>query len=123
MSNQKSENRIRNNKIRRQKEIRKNILATIMTIGIIIILSLSASSFMSKAKCNDDNVDYKYYKCIAISSNDTLWSIAQEYMDIDHYRSIDDYIKEVKQMNHLKTDVITYGGYLIIPYYSTAYIG
>ena len=50
MSNQKSENRIRNNKIRRQKEICKNILATTMTIGIIIILSLSASSFMSKAK-------------------------------------------------------------------------
>lgn len=119
----KSEIRIRNNKIRRQKEIRRNFLITIMTLCLVIILSVSASSFLSKAKDDDEQAFYEYYKCITISNDDTLWSIAQEYMDTSHYSSVDEYIKEVKQMNHLKNNVITYGGYLIVPYYSDAYVG
>ena len=43
-------------------------------------------------------------------------------MDPEHYQSANDYIQEVKNMNHLKNDVITYGEHLIVPYYMDAYL-
>ena len=118
MSNSRSERRIRNNRIRRAKEMRKNFLLTIMTICLVITFSLSMNSFLSNAKDSSEPVCYKYYKSITIASNDTLWSIAQEYMDDEHYDSISDYIKEVKQINVLGSNDITYGAHLIVPYYA-----
>lgn len=98
--------------------MRRNFMMTIMTFCLIITLSVSVGSFLSKAKDDSAPASYKYYKSITVSNEDTLWSIAQEYMDTEHYRSIDEYIKEVKQMNHLKSDSITYGCHLVIPYYN-----
>lgn len=119
MSNRRSERRIRNNRIRRQKELRKNFLLTIMTICLVITFSLSMSSFLSNAKDDSNPTYYKYYKSITIESGDTLWSIAQDYMDDEHYDSVNDYIKEVKQINVLNGDDITYGEHLIVPYYAS----
>lgn len=121
MSNNRSERRIRNNKIRRQRQLRRNFILTMTTVCLIMILSLGAGGFLSKAKAVDTHTNYKYYKSITVSHEDTLWSIAQEYMDIEHYTSIEEYIREVKQMNHLKNDVITYGCHLVIPYYAEKY--
>ena len=42
---------------------------------------------------------------------------------IDYYDSLNDYIEEVKQMNALANDDITYGQCLIVPYYSNEFIG
>lgn len=123
MSNNRSERRIRNNKIRRLKQMRKNFIMAAITICLIITLSVSVGSFLSKANEEYQHTYHKYYKSVTVSHEDTLWSIAQEHMDIEHYRSIDEYIKEVKQMNHLKTDTITYGCHLIIPYYAEEYAG
>lgn len=123
MNNNRSERRIRNNRIRRQKEMHRHFLMLVMTFCLVLIFSISISSFLSKAKDDSEESYFKYYKSIAISKEDTLWSIAQEYMDTDHYESVEDYIKEVKQTNHLNSDVITYGTYLIVPYYTNEYIG
>ncbi|MCM1386467.1 MAG: LysM peptidoglycan-binding domain-containing protein [Bacillus sp. (in: Bacteria)] len=123
MSNNRSERRIRNNKIRRQKQLRRNFFTAIATFGLIITLSVSVGGFLSKAKDDSESMYYKYYKSITVSTEDTLWSIAQEYMDATHYQSVDDYIKEVKQMNHLQSDTITYGCHLVIPYYTDEYTG
>ena len=52
-----------------------------------------------------------------------MWSIAEKYMDRDHYDSITEYIEEVKDMNSLQDETINYGEYLVIPYYSNEFIG
>lgn len=122
MNNRKSERRIRNNRIRRQKEMRKNFLLVMMTICLVAACSISVSSFASNAKDESSTVSYKYYKSITIENGDTLWSIAQEHMDMKHYDSVLDYIKEVKQMNALSGDDITYGQSLVIPYYSSEFV-
>ena len=57
------------------------------------------------------------------SSGDTLWSIAEDNMDARYYRHTADYVAEVKRMNSLDTDQIIAGSYLIIPYYSTEFVG
>ena len=119
----RSERRILKNRIRRQREIRKNFIILIMTVCLITTCTLSLSGFRSNAKDDSTEVSYKYYKSITVASDDTLWSIAEKYMDEDHYDSITDYIGEVKRMNSLTDDVINYGEYLVIPYYDSEFVG
>ena len=93
-----------------------------MTVCLVMTISIGLCVFLSNAKDNSGRTSYKYYTSITVSSEDTLWSIAEKYMDIEHYRTINDYILEVKTMNHLQSDVITYGEHLIIPYYMNSYM-
>lgn len=119
----RSERRIRRNRVRRQRELTKNFLILAMTLCLIISFSVALSGFRSNAQDDSVEASYKYYKSIVISGNDTLWSIAEEHMDKEHYDSINDYINEVRSMNSLAGDSIHYGTHLIIPYYDSAYIG
>ena len=118
----RSERRILKNRIRRQREMKKNFLIVAMTICLIVIGSVSLSGFRSNAKNDSVDVSYKYYKSITVSNDDTLWSIATEYMDDEHYESINDYINEVKNMNAMTDDMIQYGEHLIIPYYDSEFV-
>ena len=113
---QASEQRIIRNRMRRQREMRRHLQIFLATICLIAICSFTLNAFRSNAK-NDVEVSDKYYKSISISKHDTLWSIAEQYMDDAHYDSIQDYIAEVRQMNSIKGDAIRYGEYLIVPYY------
>ena len=119
----RSERRILKNRIRRQREMKKNFLILVMTVCLIVTCSISLNGFRANAKDNSTKVSYKYYKSVAVTGNDTLWSIAEEYMDEEHYDSITDYIQEVKNMNSLADDTIHYGEYLIIPYYDSDFVG
>lgn len=119
----RSERRILKNRIRRQQEMKKNFLILLMTVCLIVFGSISLSGFRTNAKDDSVETSYKYYKSIVIANDDTLWSIAQQYMDEDHYESIYDYINEVKNMNSMTDDVVHYGEHLIIPYYDNNFIG
>ncbi len=114
----RSERRIRNNRVRRQREMRKNFLLVLLTVCLIITGSIALNGFNSKAKDDSAEAMYKYYKSITVSNSDTLWSIAEEYMDNEHYNSVKDYIAEVMTMNALTDDEIHYGEHLIVPYYA-----
>lgn len=117
-----SERRIRNNKIRRQRERRKNILLFVLTFSLALSLSVSAGSFLSNAKEHNAQTEYKYYASIPVSEGDTLWSIAKTHMG-DHYDTVEDYIKELRQINSLNgDDSIKTGMYLVVPYYSTEFV-
>lgn len=59
----------------------------------------------------------KYFKCIAIEKDDTLWGIAEHYIS-EEYTSIDAYIEEVMHINGLTSEKIYCGATLIIPYYA-----
>lgn len=61
---------------------------------------------------------YKYYTSIGIEQGDTLWDIAKVYMT-DEYDGIEEYICEVRRINHLSGDRIYAGKYLVIPRYAT----
>lgn len=119
----RSERRIRNNRIRRQREMKKNFALFLMTVCLIVTCSVALYGFRSDAKDHSTQQTYKYYKSITIDNGDTLWSIAQQYMDSEHYDSVSDYVEEVKSMNALTDDVIHYGEYLVIPYYDSEFVG
>lgn len=116
----RSERRIRNNRIRRRREMRKNFLLFVMTLCLIVTTSVAVSSFRSNAKNDASKETYKYFKSIVVSDSDTLWSIAETYMDEEHYDSVSEYIREVMRINSLKNDAIYADAHLIVPYYATA---
>lgn len=116
----RSERRIRNNRIRRRREMRKNFLLFVMTLCLIVTTSIVISSFRSNAKTDPAKETCRYYKSITVSEHDTLWSIAKTYMDETHYDSVQDYIDDIMHINNLKNDAIYADAHLIVPYYDVA---
>lgn len=115
-----ADSRIRKNKIRRKREIRRNLLLSLFTLCLAVTLAFSLTSFLSNAKSNEETVFYKYYTSIQVESGTTLFSIAEEYRG-EHYDSVDKYIEEVMRMNSLHDEKIIAGQHLIIPYYSSEF--
>lgn len=58
----------------------------------------------------------KRFTSIQVEKGDSLWSIAEENIS-DEYESMDQYIDEVCETNHIYDQVITEDMYLVIPYY------
>ncbi|MBR1815537.1 MAG: LysM peptidoglycan-binding domain-containing protein [Lachnospiraceae bacterium] len=99
--------------------VHRNYKLTIIMIGIVLL----AFVFLFGADKNEQEVDastynVKYYKCITIGEDDTLWSIADEYIS-EEYSSRDAYIAEIKSINDLTGDTIYSGATLVVPYYAT----
>ena len=84
---------------------------------MVLICTISYSSINSNA-----NDGFKYYTSITAESGESLWDIADDYMD-GHYDSKENYIAEVRSINHLGEDeTIIAGRTLIVPYYSSEYV-
>lgn len=100
---------------------RKRLAAIlIFTFCLITLLTIAFGSFLSKAKAKGNpDIYYKYYTNIEIQPGDTLWNLADNYME--NYESKTVYIKEVNELNSLKDGNIVSGQVLIMPYYSTEY--
>lgn len=122
MKNKASERRIRNNRIRRQRQLRRNITMCLLTFLLVISLSVIFFSFRTSAQSSDEKIMYKYYKSIMVNKGDSLWKYAETYGDKQYYSTPGDYIKEVMAMNFLEDENITSGQYLILPYYSHEFV-
>ena len=118
----RSEKRIQNNKLRRKRERRRNILLTVLASFLVIALSFTINGFLSNAKTESEGVEFKYYKSVFVEKGDTLWDIANEYMSSDQ-KNTAEYVKEIIEVNGLHNEQITAGSYLIVPYFSSDYIG
>lgn len=118
-----SERRIRNNKLRRRRQLRHHIMMFVMTILLIFGCSVCLFSLKTKAQSETEEIAYKYYKSIVVESGDTIWEYAMEYADEDYYDSYDSYVKEVIRINSMPDDSIQSGQYLVIPYYSYEFVG
>ena len=114
--NREERNRIR--KARRVRQLRRRVFMAIMTVVLVVVLAVSYHAFLSEANTVNEDVSYKYYTSIEVSYGETLWSIADEYACAE-YDSLNEYVDEVMQINHLKEDIIFAGQYLVIPYYSS----
>lgn len=94
------------------------ISALILVLCMSFLLGCNiADAHSSSQKDSADQGYHKYYKSVEIHYGDTLWGIAEKYMDGD--RSINEYIDELKEINNLDTDDIQDSHYLTITYYNT----
>ena len=96
------------------------VTVSIFELGLSVILSndpVDAHIENTAAECGSGVLDRcKYYTSIEVSVGDSLWSIAEEYMDAGN-QSVYDYIDEIKEINGLKSDQIRAGEYLMVSYY------
>lgn len=105
-------------KLLSKKSIRNHMLYLIITVSFIVAGILIGSSITGLADINiSEEASYKYYTSITVEKGDTLWSIASKYMSSE-YDQIEDYITEVRSLNHLYDNGISAGECLTIPYYS-----
>ena len=110
------------NRQRRQAQVRRNIVALILSVFMVIAVSIFLISFSTEANDMEHQPSYKYYKSIEVDKGDTLWSIAKDNIDSNYYKSTYEYVAEVKRMNSLTSDNIVAGSHIIIPYYSTEFV-
>lgn len=92
----------------------------VVIVFIIVLFGTTLSVYATYSRKEEAEVmqqEYKYVKSILIESGDTLWSIAERFTDKEHYDNCFEYIKEIKQMNGLKSDKIQAGNYLMVIYY------
>ncbi len=93
----------------------KMIFAAIAVVLCICLLFAGAAG--KEGRVNASAHNEKYFKCIDVEYNDTLWSIAEDNMS-EEYTSVEAYIAEVKNINGLTSDKIYSGATLVVPYYA-----
>lgn len=99
--------------VRRQKSILALVVLALVVFGILLGTGMNALASSDK-----DIASYnKYYVSIRVEGGDTLWTIADEYIDGFNIEK-DDYIKEVCEINEISKDDIHAGDYIVVPYYS-----
>lgn len=87
---------------------------------LVVFAGFIFGSLIARAQsCMAQNNDNKYFTNITVEEGDTLWNVAEEYMDEEHYDSIYEYMDELKKMNHLTSDELYAGQNLVVTYYST----
>ena len=117
-----SERRIRNNKRKRQQELKRKGMFLILSVIATIIISTLFFGFSAKASDSQKETCYKYYTSIVIQDGDSLWSLAEKNWD-GHFKSKKAYINEIKKINGLSDETLISGQYLVIPYYSNEHVG
>ena len=106
-----------------QKRIRQvRFQIAVLSLFMITSISLLLISFSTEANDMEHQPSYKYYKSIEISRGDTLWSIANDNFDAEHYKDTNAYVAEVKKLNALSSDEIVAGSHIIVPYYSSEFV-
>ena len=118
-----SEVRAYNNKLRRQKIVRRQraVLFVILALFVAAVV-MAATTKVLEAHSEVNTTDFKYYTQVEIHSSDTLWGFARDYASPKHYRDYDSYISEVRAINHLEEDQeVIAGNTLILPYYSSEF--
>lgn len=115
-------NEIRRNRrakaLKQQKTRRKMFFIFLLTLLMMFGIGVGFGTLLTRAEEPEKEPAYKYYTNIEIQSGDTLWEIADSYMDSAHYMSRTDYINEVMSINHMVTDRLIAGQKMIVPYYS-----
>lgn len=94
----------------------KDILVAVILFVMAVVLIGGSMSSSAKGR-GERGESYKYYTSVVIEQGDTLWGIASEYVTPE-YSGVEEYIREVRALNHMEGDCIRAGQYLLVPYYS-----
>ena len=101
------------------RDRRRRILIFCVTLILMFSMGVGFGTLLAKAEETEKKPAYKYYTSIEIQKGDTLWGLADVYMDRDYYETRVDYINEVMRINHMVSGRLIAGKKLIVPYYSS----
>lgn len=103
----------------RQQELHRKCVMIFMTFCLIVICTVSYHSLQTSANTGEDKISFKYYTNVSVKYGETVWDIADEYIDYNKYEDKNEYIAEVQNINHLDEEcTVKAGQYLVVPYYS-----
>lgn len=89
----------------------------IMAIAVILaILGICLFAPSAKAKAENDSPYVRHIVSVRVVENDSLWKIAERFY-CSEKESIQDFVEDIKEINHLDGNTIYPDTYLIIPYY------
>ena len=109
--------------LRRRREQRRKIATALLTVLLVAVCVVSYHAISSKASSNEQPVSYKYYTERVVKYGETLWNIADGYIDYGQYGSKQDYLEEVCRINHLyDASEIHAGQRIILPYFSDRFV-
>lgn len=100
----------------RRKRLKKIEAAAFIILLIAIFSAIIFTSIVKAQEKRKTDTARKGYMYITVECGDTLWDIAAQYSD-EHYNSVYQYIREMKELNGLTSDSIHAGAKLIIPVY------
>lgn len=100
---------------RRRKDLfKKIVIATLSVAVIILVILLFAPSGKAEA---ESTVSYeKRIVSVRVTENDSLWKIAERFY-CKEKESIPEFVRAIKETNHLESDTIYPDTYLVIQYY------
>lgn len=106
-------------KVRLRRQLMIILAGIVAAIAIIFVggsrlrsHQVQASGIYSETTCTT------IYKSVYVNAGDTLWSIADTYMD-DSYKDKSDFIEEIREINHISEKSLQAGSYIIVPYHTT----
>lgn len=103
----------------RRSNRRKNLFKkmTIAALGIAVLL-LIILFFVPSGKAEaESNISYETrIVSVRVTENDSLWKIAERFY-CEEKESIPEFIRSIKDINHLDSDTIYPDTYLVIQYY------
>lgn len=108
--------------LRLRRERRRRLLVSMFVMLAVFCMFMTGTILYSSIRTQAAS-GFKYYTSVTVESGETLWSLADEYVDYEHYMDKNKYIAEVQRINHLDDDcMIMAGQMLIVPYYSDEYV-
>ncbi len=102
-------------RIGRRSHIRHQMMAITAGLVLAVVLTIVCGSRIRQAQASDAYATATCYTSVQITPGDTLWDIADEYMDAG-WSDKSAYIDEIRQINHLSGDDIQAGAYILVPY-------
>lgn len=104
----------------RRRELRRRMRG--LVIAVLMVLAFLSGFFgrtLVSAYAEEEYIKpvKRYYTSIQLQAGDSLWDIAEEYMDGIGY-SKKEYVEVLKRMNGLSSDRIHAGQYLTVVYFA-----
>ena len=110
----------RADRIRRIERERRRCLVRRQRLGLALGLLLIISSFTVLSgftHAERQSGKYLYYTSVTVDKDDTLYGIASEYVNMQP-RSLEGFMKQIMELNHMKAPTVYYGQVIVVPYYS-----
>lgn len=99
---------------RRKALLQRTAFAVLVLAVLVLIILLFAPSAKAEA---ESTVSYETrLVSVRVAENDSLWSIAERFY-CEEKESIPEFIRSIKETNHLTGDTIYPDTYLVIRYY------
>ena len=102
---------------REARTLQLNMFALAIVMFLAMMISIGVTLVVQINRPVNAMSSYKMFTSYEIKPGDTLNSIAQDNISPE-YRSVDEYVREVKYINRmLDSDKLVAGDHIVIPYY------